>query len=1457
MSARASGRRTESLFDNRYRYDHIYPRGRSGETLRAYDTLDGDRPVVVKRPAPQDAPPMRAGQEVSIRNERQALERLSGHAVLTELRGGGTFRVGGHTHEYIVMDLAEGDIVEDLVMSLASRNSILPELETLVIMDRLLDLLAYAHDRDVLYNDVDAKHLFWSRETHQLKLIDWGNAVFSDEPGASLNVTRATDIYQCGELLYYILTGGNRLATDGGEDDSFFVNFGADADRVPQRLQMIVTRAVHPDLKRRYRSIGDLRQALVEHRAPLEKSRDEMLARVRKRVRPTASQEELVELAEALQLALDMDPGYPESRRLAAEIYGYLNQIEIQADLDAIRIYLESGNWTRAMSLLQDLLPRAVADSQPLIRFLIAASAMLEGLGLTAAPDGLLDALDPLLRGDGDAAAQALLLTADRGTPEGEAQWLLAEQLATLMPGIVLLRPHLVRLRADLSGVPEARDLLATLDDIEDLLDHGGGQNLSRLVIIYQHVESQLAQVEDRLERLPGDADDVREYALASVIRARRAAHHIVERLQDVSQFVYRDPRQAGELLRQAAAIDPTSTSFDALHDYFDEVHQAVMALGQFKPKSDGANLGEWFEDVQAFLQPYLDDLADPAFQEAVTALNRAAGGWRTAVNYLALGRRQPTVDELRAAADLLRPYNEHVAAWLGNLTSRLPDAAFVERFSPNTPLSEALIEGWKAWDAGDGKRAAAFGQQAHAAAVTSGERLAADRLQRLGSLLDRWVGRDGLHDTESSDRAEAEALSILLSDEDQERRTFAEQMPSTTLYLRTMSRGIVAYMHQSSSAGWRALYLHYVLRGSLALNEGDIEEAEFWRDVASKGYEGARTHRAFQVLDRAVTGHRLMQGVERAFNAPQGPEHVDELRHAVNQPLAGELLTGAEQSVQAVADALRDWSDGNFGAARAALDRAVEQINIAITKSGLNIPPYVEWITRLRDRAVELQQARMVIDQRAMSPQPEPDPAVAEAHRKIVDVTTQTLGVEYAHQLRQWNEMYRVVLATYTADLSRREKLAAFGRHFSSLFITKHPAYPLFRHWEGLIEELPVDEPEPVDEPALTPVPAQPIVMDEETLTFYEDEPETKPRRRSRTPKPASEPAAPAEERPAPAASVDEEHDLPWNWIIAVAAVALLIAAGYAVTRIVGRDGGPSEPTMPAAAGVVEASDTPASTVAPTETNAPPTDAPVTDAPPTRTLAAVALPAVATETPSPRPSNTAAPTVAPTTPVPSATPVPSDTPQPVGSVTATPISVASRPSTSVLDVLGDVGPDMQTWPDDALTPADDGAWLLSTGTSGEASIDLTPDLLNALFRAGTANSLARADATFELVESDPGALANGQAAFGLGLANTLDQRTIGEVQVGADVIDLGLNQAGQFRSRTQLPAQDAPIELSVRRTNETTFSFYVDGKLLGDSVMLFAEGQPVTLILYVAGPGVTVRVTDFNIDAVPRGELP
>jgi serine/threonine protein kinase len=1429
MSVQPPGRRTESLFDNRYRYDHIYPRGRSGETLRAYDTQDNDRPVVIKRPAPQDAPPMRAGQEVSIRNEKQALERLSGHPVLAELRGSGTFRVGGHTHEYIVIDMASGDIVENMVLELAPQGQYLPELETLVIIDRLLDLIAHAHDKQVIYNDVDAKHLFWSRETYRLTVIDWGNAVFLDEPGALPSVTRARDIYQVGELLYFILTGGNRLSTAVDDGDSFFVNFGADADRIPARLQTILTRAVHPDLKRRYSTIRELRYALAEYRLPLEKSRDEIVSRVRKRVRPTASQEELEELSEMLGAALNMDPGYPETRKTADEIQFFLRQIRIQADLDAIRIYIESSNWPRAHSLLHDLLPGADPVNQPLIRFLITATAMLENLHITPPPAGFFDALDPLFQGDAPAAGRILLTTDEARSTARQTQWLLAEQLAIHISDVALLRPHIVRQRQDLREIPEARPALEWLDEIDAELVRTPMPGLTGLQMIYQQVNTLLDQLEAALESLNPDN---RESLLASVVRAQQAAQEIVARLGEVGRCVYSDPLRAGDLLQKAAMIDPTSPHFDALHDYLDEVHQAIRALGQFKPRSDGSNLAVWFVDVQDFVQPYLEDLSDQQLHAAVAAIRQAAEGWTTIVNYLALGRRQPTIQAIRDTAETIRPFNEHIAAWLGTMANRLPDVAFTERLSPNEALADVLIDGWKAWERGDSTHVSQLGQQAHALATTDGERLAANRLRRLGELLDNWLADNGPQSTERTDQAETEALSILLTEEERERKTFAEQMPNTTTYLRAMSRGIVAYMHQSSSAGWRALYMHYVLRGMLAVLEDTLDEAEFWRNVAEKSFENARTHRAFQVLDRALTGRRLVENAQQALNAVTEPNDLETVRQALNAPLAGELLSGAEQAVLNINDALRHWSDGDFYAARQALDVALDYITRAVEVAHLDIKPFVHWLTGLRDAAAELHQARLTIEQGATTTREEPDPALTAAHAQIVAVTLRTLGPDYAHQVRQWDDMYRAVLETYTTQrLARREKLAAFSRHFASLFITRHPAYPLFRHWESVIEQSPPDEIE--DE--MIPL-EEPVYDDSRALAYLEDDQEP-------------EPAVLPEPR--------EGGNLPWNWIIAAALVVLMVAVGLAILRTLRGDDNPppvaqgersTEVVVPP---LLSATDTPeAPTATSTPTSKPPTRIPFTPSP----VPTMPLPTVApTEIPSETPTETRPPTLTPTlfvtsTLIPSVTPIP---------VTATPVTSAKP---DMLAALAALPVAIRPGPPGALAPGSDGKWILSAaaGGVGPLSIEFSPDLLSEMFQPGAANAFRRVDATLELVGYDQVALDRGEVAFGLGVENAAGQRTIGQVQFASEnFVSVGLNQNGQFRSPAQFPQQNLRMRLSIRRTNTNTLSFFVDDKLLGESVFIFPQGEPLTPILYVTGRDVVVELSAFEIDFSPRDEIP
>jgi hypothetical protein len=218
---------------------------------------------------------------------------------------------------------------------------------------------------------------------------------------------------------------------------------------------------------------------------------------------------------------------------------------------------------------------------------------------------------------------------------------------------------------------------------------------------------------------------------------------------------------------------------------------------------------------------------------------------------------------------------------------------------------------------------------------------------------------------------------------------------------------------------------------------------------------------------------------------------------------------------------------------------------------------------------------------------------------------------------------------------------------------------------------------------------------------------------------------------------------------------------------------------------------------------------------------------------------------------------VPTNTPQQV----AVP-QFTSRPAPirDVLAALDSLPAEARTWPDGAFARGEDGSWRLSAGSGANSmlSIELSPQLLSTLFQPGAANMLIGATAQFELVSYDALALSSGEVAFGLGAQNTDGQLTIGEVRFDdPNLISLGKNQDGQFRALTQVPLQKAQIQLAIRRANDTTLSFFIDGKSLGDSVFLFSQGEPVTLVLFASGKDVVVKVSAFQIDFSPRDELP
>jgi hypothetical protein len=212
---------------------------------------------------------------------------------------------------------------------------------------------------------------------------------------------------------------------------------------------------------------------------------------------------------------------------------------------------------------------------------------------------------------------------------------------------------------------------------------------------------------------------------------------------------------------------------------------------------------------------------------------------------------------------------------------------------------------------------------------------------------------------------------------------------------------------------------------------------------------------------------------------------------------------------------------------------------------------------------------------------------------------------------------------------------------------------------------------------------------------------------------------------------------------------------------------------------------------------------------------------------------------------------VPTDTPAPVA------VAVSDSPRGNLLTALLTAPTSALPGAAETFSPTSDG-WLLSSTDDGEALVVIPPDLLSALFQPNAANTIRRVDATLELMGYDPDALGAGEVAFGLGVQNPTGQRTIVEVRYAEPgLVSMGLDQNGRFRPTTEFPRRDTSFALSVRRSSPNALGFYVNDQWLGDSVFLYTQGEPLTLALYAAGPGVTVQVRQFTIDYSPRDDIP
>jgi serine/threonine protein kinase len=201
---------------------------------------------------------------------------------------------------FIVMELLEGENLEDRRKRMGGRMS-LPEV--LRIADAMLDVLAAAHDHEILHRDLKPENVYVTRK-NEVKLLDFGVARFNDGRSSSdmtaigmvlgtpafmppeqalgrrEEVDARSDIWGVGATLFMVLTGESVHV--GGDAKSKLIATARTQARslrevlpaTPRAVASVIDRALAFDKAERWADAGAMREALRWARMTLDNGRD-------------------------------------------------------------------------------------------------------------------------------------------------------------------------------------------------------------------------------------------------------------------------------------------------------------------------------------------------------------------------------------------------------------------------------------------------------------------------------------------------------------------------------------------------------------------------------------------------------------------------------------------------------------------------------------------------------------------------------------------------------------------------------------------------------------------------------------------------------------------------------------------------------------------------------------------------------------------------------------------------------------------------------------------------------------------------------------------------------------------------------------------------------------------------------------------------------------------------------
>ena len=1038
------------LFENRYRCEHIFPRGRSGEVIQAFDIQEDERPVIIKRPVPRDAPPIRARQEANLILERRALQLLAGHPAINVLLRSDYFSINGARHLYLVLEHAEGFPLSETVRQQSSSGQAQGLLELLRIAEQLIDLLMFAHEKGIVYNDVAARHLYWQRATHRLTVIDWGNAVFiREKPVNQHHIGVQDDVKQVGEWLYYMLTRGRVPAIPREAGAEFSLDFGVESTDLDESLIAILTKACHPNRKLQYASMKELAKGLHRYRQPKVQEFQIQINELSQKSPSSMAGPQLAEFREKWKPLWRMDPSDHRAHEIKKQIEAREAELNFDQTLQEISAAISEMDWKKAEQLLASIQGNEDEGKRSIVSGLLECVLFLKQqiLMLPPLPAPIMIACEAIQAGE-PANAIETLIASDEHSDLGLICWLLAEHLQTNAPGFeIYLRPPLFRLRRELTG-DSLIQLGKLIIELENTLSEPR-PTLEMLATAYETMADAMKNLSDS-----PDYDGTLQPVLD---QANRAASSLTNLLREMASTASISPSAALNLLERCRRIDHQAKAWVLVETQLMAFQQYQEHVSQYAPKEAGLELDIWLKNqAENFASLYILD-HDPRLDAMQAAFKQAEDLWLEITGALVRGNRRNINERLPQIRTGIRAYVPQLARWFETWQELLQGEPYLQRHAMNEAWGSAMADGWLAYDRGNLKEAAIQAEAAHELAGNEEEMATTERLSELLSIVHELqtdaVRKEFTHAYQILKRINAQ----FLPEEKELLDEFEDQIPQLSTYLRAMTVGIVEPLKDLSPAASRLLHLRCLLLGILAIQQNDAKEADEWRMAANQC--GLPVNHPINecLIELQMTRETLWEAATR-INQLNGVHGIEQLGschdYLVAHPEA-ERLSNAAVSLDAVRKALESWGRADYVAATDTLMRADEAAESTEQSCHVQLSPYRTWLHSLLRASRALNNLMGKI--RGKSRQAETThELIYEGTGQLRDRSQRLVGETYSHTVSAWHESSEAFAEAISSNGRRSLILARLEELFRRPHIAQHPALPLFQRWFERIDRAP-----------------------------------------------------------------------------------------------------------------------------------------------------------------------------------------------------------------------------------------------------------------------------------------------------------------------------------------------------------------------------------------------------------------